>query len=105
MDGRGIDIAELVLVSVLDCIYDTVNALLRGQVEAATMIDNLELVLLTIDEVGASPYTSPYPPIPTHHTPPAVHIPCTACVSTRHAQSHMHMPLAPAACTLTAVTF
>jgi coatomer subunit zeta len=42
---------ELVLVSVLDCIYDTVNALLRGQVEASTMIDNLELVLLTIDEV------------------------------------------------------
>jgi len=42
---------ELVLVSVLDCIYDTVNALLRGQVEATTMLDNLELVLLTIDEV------------------------------------------------------
>ena len=41
---------ELILVGVLDVLYDTVAALLRGQVDKKTMLDNLELVLLTIDE-------------------------------------------------------
>mmetsp|Transcript_19740 Transcript_19740/g.19853 ORF Transcript_19740/g.19853 Transcript_19740/m.19853 type:complete len:183 (-) Transcript_19740:129-677(-) len=41
---------ELILVGVLDVIYDTVSALLRGQIDKRTMLDNLELVLLTIDE-------------------------------------------------------
>mmetsp|Transcript_2971 Transcript_2971/g.4503 ORF Transcript_2971/g.4503 Transcript_2971/m.4503 type:complete len:190 (+) Transcript_2971:97-666(+) len=47
----SIDENELVLVSVLDAIHDTVLALLRGQLDKRTMLDNLELVLLTIDEV------------------------------------------------------
>ena len=38
------------LVSVLDCLFDTIATLLRGQVDKRTMLDNLELVLLTIDE-------------------------------------------------------
>eukprot|EP01032_Pedospumella_encystans_P030531 gene30531-34462_t len=42
---------ELVLVCVLDCIFDTVSTLLKGQVDKRTMFDNLELILLTIDEV------------------------------------------------------
>jgi len=41
---------ELILVGVLDVIYETVSTLLRGQVDKRTMLDNLELVLLTIDE-------------------------------------------------------
>lgn len=41
---------ELVLVGVLDVIYDTVSTLLRQQVDKRTMLDNLELILLTIDE-------------------------------------------------------
>lgn len=41
---------ELILVGVLDAIFDTVATLLRGQVDKRTMFDNLELVLLTIDE-------------------------------------------------------
>eukprot|EP01041_Mallomonas_annulata_P011396 gene11396-23846_t len=41
---------ELILVGVLDVIYETVSSLLRGQVDKRTMLDNLELVLLTIDE-------------------------------------------------------
>mmetsp|Transcript_12705 Transcript_12705/g.12347 ORF Transcript_12705/g.12347 Transcript_12705/m.12347 type:complete len:192 (-) Transcript_12705:372-947(-) len=41
---------ELILVSVLDVLFDTVSTLLRGQVDKKTMLDNLELVLLTIDE-------------------------------------------------------
>jgi hypothetical protein len=42
---------ELILVAVLDAIFDTVNSLLRGQADKRTMLENLELVLLTIDEV------------------------------------------------------
>jgi hypothetical protein len=41
----------LVLVGVLDVIIDSVGTLLRGQIDKKTMLDNLELVLLTIDEV------------------------------------------------------
>merc|ERR1711871_1325528 len=41
---------ELILVGILDVIFETVSTLLRGQVDKRTMLDNLELVLLTIDE-------------------------------------------------------
>ena len=34
----------------LDVIYETVYTVLHGQVDKRTMLDNLELVLLTIDE-------------------------------------------------------
>mmetsp|Transcript_25772 Transcript_25772/g.48345 ORF Transcript_25772/g.48345 Transcript_25772/m.48345 type:complete len:196 (+) Transcript_25772:41-628(+) len=46
-----IDENELILVSVLDVIYETILSLLRGQLDRRTILDNLELVLLTIDEV------------------------------------------------------
>lgn len=42
---------ELILVGVLEAIFDTVSILLKGQVDKRTMLDNLELILLTIDEV------------------------------------------------------
>ena len=41
---------ELVLLSVLEAIYDSVNNLMKGHVDKRTMLDNLELILLTIDE-------------------------------------------------------
>lgn len=41
---------ELILVGVLDNIFETVSSLLRNQVDKRTMLENLELVLLTIDE-------------------------------------------------------
>jgi hypothetical protein len=37
-------------VGVLDGIFDTVSTLLKGQVDKRTMLENLELILLTIDE-------------------------------------------------------
>jgi coatomer subunit zeta len=46
----GVDENELILVSVLDAIFETVAALLRGQVESTLLMEHLELVLLTIDE-------------------------------------------------------
>lgn len=42
---------ELVLTAVLENIYEAVSSLLRGAVDKRTMLDNLELVLLAIDEV------------------------------------------------------
>eukprot|EP01033_Poteriospumella_lacustris_P012051 gene12051-8607_t len=42
---------ELVLTAVLESIYEAVSSLLRGAVDKRTMLDNLELVLLAIDEV------------------------------------------------------
>jgi len=41
---------ELVLAGVLDAIFEAVSQLLRSQVDKRTMLDNLELILLTIDE-------------------------------------------------------
>lgn len=41
---------ELILLSVLEAVYDAVYSLMKGQVEKRTMLDNLELILLTIDE-------------------------------------------------------
>lgn len=38
-------------MNVLDAVYDTILSLLRGQLDKRTVLDNLELVLLTIDEV------------------------------------------------------
>lgn len=41
---------ELILVAVLETIYEAISALLRGSVDKRTMLDNLELILLAIDE-------------------------------------------------------
>lgn len=35
----------------MDVVYETILSLLRGQLDKRTILDNLELVLLTIDEV------------------------------------------------------
>jgi len=42
---------ELILTACLDAIYDTLSQLFHGQLDHRTILDNLELVLLTIDEV------------------------------------------------------
>ncbi|CAE7413767.1 unnamed protein product [Symbiodinium microadriaticum] len=47
----SVDENELILVSVLDAVFDTILTLLRGQFDKRVMLDNLELILLTIDEV------------------------------------------------------
>lgn len=41
---------ELILAAVLDMVFESINILLKGQVDKRTMLDNLELILLTIDE-------------------------------------------------------
>ncbi|KAG5176230.1 coatomer protein complex, zeta sub-unit [Tribonema minus] len=42
---------ELILTLVLDALYDSLNALLRGQLDKRTLLDNLALVLLAVDEL------------------------------------------------------
>ena len=39
------------LVSVLNCLYDTISHMLRKNVEKKAMFDNLDGVLLAIDEI------------------------------------------------------
>lgn len=46
-----IDENDMILVSVLDVIYDTISTVLKGTVETKAMLESLELILLTIDEV------------------------------------------------------
>ncbi|XP_054712231.1 coatomer subunit zeta-1-like isoform X2 [Uloborus diversus] len=42
---------ELILVSVLNCLYDAVNQILRKNVEKRTLLENLDVILLAIDEI------------------------------------------------------
>ncbi|CAM6116681.1 unnamed protein product [Calypogeia fissa] len=42
---------ELILATVLQGFYDAVGILLRGSVEKKTVLENLDLVLLTLDEI------------------------------------------------------
>ena len=41
---------EIILAGVVDTVHDASLSLLRGQLDKRTMLDNLELILLTIDE-------------------------------------------------------
>jgi len=42
---------ELILVSVLSALYDTVSNILRNQVDKRSMLENMESVFLTVDEI------------------------------------------------------
>ena len=42
---------QLILVSVLNCLYDTVSHMLRKNVEKKAMLENLDGVFLAIDEI------------------------------------------------------
>jgi len=42
---------ELILQSVLNCLYDSVSNILRKNVEKKTLLDNLDIVMLAFDEI------------------------------------------------------
>eukprot|EP00959_Pyramimonas_sp_CCMP1952_P214936 4498023-Pyramimonas_sp.AAC.1 len=42
---------ELILVTVLQALFDAISLLLRNQVEKKTVLENLDLVLLSLDEI------------------------------------------------------
>lgn len=42
---------ELILVSVLNCLYESVSAVLRKNVEKKALFDNLDVIILILDEI------------------------------------------------------
>jgi len=42
---------ELILVNVLDALFESLNGILRSHLEKRMLLDNLDLVLLTVDEL------------------------------------------------------
>ncbi|VDP45693.1 unnamed protein product [Schistosoma margrebowiei] len=42
---------ELLLVSALQCLYDSVSQALKRSVEKKTLMDNLDLIFLIVDEL------------------------------------------------------
>lgn len=44
-------LSQLILVSVLNCLYDAVSHMLRKNVEKRALIDNMDGIFLAIDEI------------------------------------------------------
>ncbi|CAN8013494.1 unnamed protein product [Ixodes persulcatus] len=42
---------ELILCSVLNCLYDSINQILRKNVEKKVLLDNLDIIMLALDEI------------------------------------------------------
>lgn len=42
---------QLILVSVLNCLYDSISQILRKNVEKRTLMENLDVVILALDEI------------------------------------------------------
>ncbi|GBG24730.1 Coatomer subunit zeta-1 [Hondaea fermentalgiana] len=42
---------ELILTTILDAMYEALSGILRSHLEKRTLLDNLDLVLLTVDEL------------------------------------------------------
>lgn len=42
---------ELILVNVLNCLYDSVSVVLRKNVEKKALLDNIDIALLILDEI------------------------------------------------------
>jgi len=47
----ALDENELILVNVLDTLHDALNGILKSHLDKRTLLDNLDLVLLSTDEV------------------------------------------------------
>ena len=47
---------QLILVSVLNCLYDAVNTMLRKNVEKRALMDNMDAVFLAVDEICDNGY-------------------------------------------------
>ncbi|KAK8773688.1 hypothetical protein V5799_011778 [Amblyomma americanum] len=42
---------ELILCSALNCLYDSINQILRKNVEKKVLLDNLDIIMLAVDEI------------------------------------------------------
>uniref|UniRef100_A0A6B0UX43 Coatomer subunit zeta n=1 Tax=Ixodes ricinus TaxID=34613 RepID=A0A6B0UX43_IXORI len=55
---------ELILCSVLNCLYDSINQILRKNVEKKVLLDNLDIIMLALDEICDGGWVPG--PSPTH---------------------------------------
>jgi len=46
-----LDLFQLILMSVLNCLYDSVSQILRKNVEKRAVLDSLDIVMLAMDEI------------------------------------------------------
>ena len=42
---------ELILLSVLNCLYDSISLILKKNISKQTLLDNLEIIMLAFDEI------------------------------------------------------
>lgn len=47
----GADENELILVSALNCLYDSISLVLRKNVEKKALIDDMDIAMLIVDEI------------------------------------------------------
>jgi hypothetical protein len=45
------NLLQLILMSVLNCLYDAVSHILRKNVEKRVVLENLDIVMLAMDEI------------------------------------------------------
>ena len=42
---------QLILTSVLNCLYDSISQILRKNIEKRSLMENLDVVMLALDEI------------------------------------------------------
>lgn len=52
----GADENELILVSVLNCLFDSISTVLRKNVEKKALLDNIDVAFLILDEICDNGY-------------------------------------------------
>lgn len=48
---NSLHLFQLILMSVLNCLYDSVSQILRKNVEKRAVLDSLDIVMLAMDEI------------------------------------------------------
>jgi len=51
---------ELILLSVLNCLYDSISLILKKNVEKRLVLENLEIIMLAFDEICDGGCVYPY---------------------------------------------
>lgn len=59
----GADENELILVSALNCLYDSISLVLRKNVEKKALIDDMDIAMLIIDEICDNGFVKLFLPV------------------------------------------
>lgn len=57
-DFTNCSVSQLILMSVLNCLYESVSMILRKNVEKRALLDNMDVVMLAMDEICDSGYVA-----------------------------------------------